>query len=90
MRPVLLCYAVLALSGLAVSQDLKIREEAVQLLERADAVSTSPKLPNLERVDTFQVFGDSGTKEGSFTRVVIQGVGRRDEYTLGDYDLVNV
>jgi len=41
-------------------------------------------------VDTFRVFGDTGTKEGSFTRLVIQGTGRREEYTLADYDLVNV
>jgi TonB family protein len=90
MRPALALLAVLALSGLALPQDLKIREEAVRLLERANAVSSSPKLPNLERVDNFRVFGDSGTKEGSFTRVVIQGVGRREEYRFGDYELLNI
>jgi len=90
MRPALTFFAVLTLSGFALAQDFKIREEAVRLLERANAVSSSPKLPNLERVDNFRVFEESGSKEGSFTRVVIQGVGRRDEYVLGDYDLVNV
>lgn len=90
MRPAWLIFAVIAFSGIALCQDLKIREEAVRLLEHANAVSSSPKLPNLERVDTFRIFGDSGITEGSFSRVVIQGVGRRDEYILGDYDLVNV
>jgi hypothetical protein len=41
-------------------------------------------------VDTFRAFGDSGVKEGSFSRVVIQGIGRREESTFGDYRLVNV
>src|SRR3984885_10871932 len=74
----------------AFSQDIKVREEAVLLLERAQQASRAPKLPNLERVDTFRTFGDAGIKEGSFSRMVIQGVGRRDEYTLGDYRLLNV
>jgi TonB family protein len=33
---------------------------------------------------------DSVTQQGSFTRVVVQGTGRRDEYNLGDFHLVNV
>jgi len=89
MRRAILVIVVFYCS-VSFSQDLKVREEAVRLLEHANAVSSSPKLPNLERVDTFQVLGESGAKEGSLTRVVIQGVGRRDEYKLGDYDLVNV
>ncbi len=90
MRPAMKVLPVILLSTFALTQDLKIRQEAVQLLERGNSVSTSPKLPNLERVDTFRAFGDSGTKEGSFSREVIQGVGRRDELRLGDYDLLNI
>jgi TonB family protein len=90
MKPSLALLAVLAVPTLCFSQDVKVREEAVRLLERANAVSSSPNLPNLERVDTFRMFGDAGVKEGSFTRQVIQGVGRRDEYISGDYDVVNV
>ncbi len=81
---------VLLLLPLSYSQDLKVREEAVRLLERANAVSSSPKLPDLERVDTFRAFSDGGVKDGSFSRVVIQGVGRREEYRFGEYDLLNV
>lgn len=71
-------------------QDIRVREEAVHLLERANLVSSSPKLPNLERLDTFRVFGDAGVQDGSFSRTVIQGVGRREEFVLGDFHLTNV
>lgn len=81
---------VLSLSGSSAAQDLKLREEAVRLLERANAISSSPKLPNLERVDIFRAFDEAGVQEGSFSRVVIQGTGRREEYSFGDYHLVNV
>jgi len=81
---------VFVASSIGFSQDIKVREEAVRLLEKASAVSSPAKLPNLERVDTFRAFGDAGVKDGSFSRTVIQGVGRRDEYVLGDYHLLNV
>jgi Gram-negative bacterial TonB protein C-terminal len=72
------------------AQDVKVRERAEHLLERANAVSSSPHLPNLERIDTFRVFEDGSVKEGSFSHVVMQGTGRRDEYTFADYHLLNV
>ncbi len=90
MKPALALLLVLSIAGISASQDLKVREEAIRLMERANAVSSSPKLPNLERVDTFRVFGDAGAQEGSFSRVVIQGTGRREEFSFGDYHLVNV
>jgi len=75
----------------AAGQDPQLRGEAVQLLERANGVSMSPKLPNLERTDVFHVL-DTGSpvREGIFTRVVIQGVGRREETTFGDYHTITV
>jgi TonB family protein len=49
------------------------------------------KLPDLERIDSFRVFGpDQAVKDGTFTRVVIQKTGRRDETTFGDYHVVDV
>lgn len=81
---------VFALSHIGLSQDVKVREEAVRLLERASLISSPPNLPNLERVDTFRAFGETGAKEGSFSRMVIQGVGRREESIFGDYHLLNV
>src|SRR5258708_20233438 len=70
---------------------MTLRGRAIALLERAHAVSISPNLPNLERVDTFQVFDpNAGAREGSFSRVVVQGLARREEITFGDYRLVQV
>ena len=75
----------------AFAQDPEVRREAVQLLERANGVSLSPKLPNLERVDTFRVFdSSSGPQEGAFTRVVVQGTGRREESRFGAYHSLNI
>jgi TonB family protein len=91
MRPTLLLVSLLLLSPSVFAQDVKVRQEATQLLERANAVSASPHLPNLERVDTLRVFDpDSPAQEGSFSRVVVQGTGRRDEVNLGNYHLVNI
>ena len=76
---------------LTFTQDVGLRSRAVSLLERAHAVSMAPNLPNLERVDTFQVFDPGATaREGTFTRVVIQGNGRREETTFGDYHFTQV
>lgn len=73
------------------AQDPGVRTAAVQLLERANGLSMSPNLPNLERTDVFQVFDTSSpVREGTFTRRVIQGVGRRDETTFGGYHATNV
>ena len=75
----------------AFAQDQEVRREAIQLLEHASAVSMSPKLPNLERVDTFRVFDTgSGPREGTFTRVVVQGTGRRDESFFGEYHSLDI
>jgi hypothetical protein len=90
MKLVLAALVVLIATLTGFAQDVKVREQAEQLLERANTVSSSPHLPDLERIDTFRVFGEGDVKEGSFTSVVVQGTGRRDEYTYGDYHLLNV
>jgi len=92
MKPTLfLLISLFCASAFVPGQDVKVRQEALQLLERAHAASTSPHLPNLERVDTFRVSGgDSPAQEGNFSRVVVQGTGRRDEMNLGGYHLVNI
>jgi hypothetical protein len=91
MKLALLLVSLLLLFPSLFAQDVKVRQEAMQLLERAHAASTSPNLPNLERVDTFRVFDPSlPTQEGSFSRMVVQGTGRRDEFNFGEYHLVNV
>jgi hypothetical protein len=91
MKRVLALLALVFASVLSFSQDIRVREEAVLLLEKANAASTGVRLPNLERIDTFRVFGsDPAIKEGTFTRVVIQGTGRREETTFGDYHVIDV
>lgn len=90
MKSAVALLILLVISNPGFGQDVKVREQAEHLLERANAVSSSPHLPNLERIDTFRIFEDGAVKEGSFTRVVVQGTGRRDEYTYGDYHLLNV
>jgi len=90
MKSALALLTLLVVTTPALSQDVKVREQAEHLLERANAVSSSPHLPNLERIDTFRVFEGGAVKEGAFTRVVVQGTGWRDEYTFGDYHLLNV
>jgi TonB family protein len=91
VKSALALFVAFIASSLSLSQDVQVREQATRLLEKANAVSTAPNLPNLERTDTFQVFGpDSGVREGTFSRVVIQGVGRREETAFDDYHVVNV
>lgn len=91
MKQVLSLLTLVAVPVLSFCQDIRVREEAVHLLEKANAVSTPVKAINLERTDTFRVFGsDPAVKEGTFTRVVIQGIGRREETTFGDYHVLDV
>src|SRR5258705_2123518 len=91
MKRFLLLLLLSFISASSYTQDMTLRGRAIALLQRAHAVSISPNLPNLERVDTFQVFDPkAGAREGSFSRVVVQGLGRREETTFGDYHLVEV
>lgn len=83
--------ASLLLTTALNAQDVELRRQAVQIVERATAVSSSPNLPNLERVDAFRLFDTSSpVREGSFTRVVVQGAGRREETTFGDYHRLDI
>lgn len=91
MTRVLAFFTLVVAAVLSPAQDIRVRVEAVHLLERGNAVTTPVKLPDLERIDSFQVFGpDTAVKGGTFTRVVIQGTGRRDETTFGDYHFLEV
>jgi Gram-negative bacterial TonB protein C-terminal len=91
MKTALALVTLVVISVVSPAQDIRVREQAIQLLEKAKAATTPVSLPNLERTDTFRVFGSDATvREGMFTRVVIQGTGRRDETTFGDYHLVQV
>jgi hypothetical protein len=91
MKAILTFLAILSAPHLFFAEDVQLRQEAVRLLERAHAASLAADLPNLERTVTFRVFNSaSADQEGTFTRVVVQGTGTRDEITFGDYHLINV
>jgi len=73
------------------AEDVKLREEAVRLLERANQVSLPGAVPNYEEVVTFRVrYPDGTSKEGSYSRVASGAAGYREEYTFGDYHFVLV
>lgn len=71
-------------------QDPDLRSEAVQLMEMAHKASISPDPPNYEQTVTFRVLDGSSTQEGTFTRVEVQGTGRRVEIHFGDFHATNV
>lgn len=76
---------------IGIPQDVSLREQAVSLIERAHAASLPPSFPNYEYSGTFRLLDtSSAAREGSYTRVTVQGAGMREEITLGDYHAVNV
>jgi hypothetical protein len=69
------------------AEDVKLRENAVNLIERANALSLVGGFRDYEQVVTF-TFHDlltGSTKNGTFTRKSAGSDGRRDELTYGDY-----
>ena len=95
MKPALPLIFLLVAAAIAPTpaypQEPDLRTQAVILLEKANSVSMAPDLPNLERTDTFHVSDtNSRARDGYFSRVVIQGVGRREETTFGDYRIISV
>jgi TonB family protein len=87
---ILSLFVLLGSARPSYAQDVKVREAAEHFLERANRLSTSPHLPNLERIVTFRVSENGAVKNGLVTRVVVQGTGRRDEYTYGNFHLLDV
>jgi Gram-negative bacterial TonB protein C-terminal len=74
-----------------LAEDVKLREEAVRLLERANEVSLPGSVPNYEQVVSFRVHNlDGTTKEGSYSREAAGAAGYREEETFGDYHAVSV
>ena len=74
-----------------VAEDMKLRDQAVQLMEAANAVSLPGALKNYEQVVSFRVHEPDGSvKEGSITRTSAGADGHRDEFTFGDYHKVIV
>jgi TonB family protein len=91
MKSTLTLVALALTATFSYAQDPQLRAQAIEMLEHANQVSFSPSWPDLERVETFQVLdAASGPQEGSFSRVTIQGTGRREEFKFGSYHTINV
>jgi TonB family protein len=94
-RLVLLSLAVSSLHSLpAYAEDVKLRESAVALIERANQVSLPGTVANFEQVVTFRVhYPDGSTKEGTYSRIgAAKGMASsyREERTFGDYHAITV
>jgi len=91
MKPAFGLLAFLLVPCVSFGQDLQLRQQAVSLLERANAVSVSPSFPSLERSVTFRVLDSAtGPQQGTFIRMVVRGSGRRDEVTFGSFHMLNI
>lgn len=88
LRSFLLFSLVVMLASASVrAEDVKLRENAVNLIERANALSLIGGFRDYEQVVTF-TFHDlltGASKNGAFTRTSAGADGRRDEFTYGDY-----
>lgn len=83
--------ALFLIPGISFGQNLQLRQQAVTLLERANSVSLPPNFPSLERKVTFRVLDSStGAQQGTFTRVIVRGSGRRDDITFGSFHMLNI
>lgn len=85
-------FAILSCRAPLLAEDVKLREQAVHLLEVANAMSLTGGLRNYEQLVTFTVHDSltGSVKEGTFNRVSAGADGRRDEFTFGDYHAVIV
>ena len=91
LRLVFLIGTLCVTSASLRAEDVKLREQAVQLMEVANAVSLPGALPSYEHTVTFRVHEPDGTvKEGKFTRVSAGPAGHRDEIIFGDYHAIIV
>ena len=93
-RIICLFFALPSLIPWAHSEDVKLREAAVALLERATNVSLPGTVANYEAVVTFRVhYPDGSTKDGTYTRVAVGTPGNtaeRDEETFGEFHGIRV
>jgi hypothetical protein len=83
--------AILACGILLQAEDIKLREQAVQFLEMANAVSLPGALRNYEQTVTFRFHEPDGTvKEGTYSRFSSGASGFREEVTFGVHHTVTV
>src|SRR5260370_39312541 len=70
-----------------LAEDVKLREQAIHLMEVANAVSLTGGLGNYEQTVTFTVHDvrNGSVKEGTFSELSAGGGWRPGEVTLMDY-----
>jgi hypothetical protein len=89
MRNCRVCYCllvILVLTTVLPAEDVKLREQAVQLLELANAVSLPGALKNYKQSVTFRFHElDGSVKDGTFTKVYVSASQYRTESSFGDY-----
>jgi hypothetical protein len=74
-----------------IAEDVKLREEAVRLMERANQASLPGAVPNYEQTVTFSVHYPDGTsKAGTYSRVAKGAAGYREEVSFGDFHAIAV
>jgi hypothetical protein len=74
-----------------VAEDVKLRQEAVQVLEHAGVMSTPAMRPVSETDATFRWFNsEGGAQDGTLTTITSPGMGQRTEWRFGDFHLVNI
>src|ERR1700739_4041126 len=86
----LVALAVLLLSSLAAAEDPQLRETAVALLEKANAVSAPAVWPPYDSVVTFRYFSSQGVKDGQEALTWLSPRQFRIETRFGDFHLINV
>ncbi len=87
-----LAVCAVAAFGIPVrAQDMNVRVEAVQLMERAYAVSSSTKaLPDYREDITFRTYApDGATKDGTYS-TIFSGQIERSEILYGDFHIVTL
>jgi hypothetical protein len=74
------------------AEDVRLREQAVQLMERANAASLLAGFRDYEQVVSFSFHDllDGRIKTGTFSRTSAGSDGHRDEFTFGDYHAMSV
>jgi TonB family protein len=81
---------VLSLWFDCAAQDVRLRQEAETLLERADSLSTPRQFHSYEQIITFRSISPAGAQPGRFTSVVQGPRAYRDEYEFDGFRLLVV
>lgn len=79
-------------SGSLRAEDVKLRQTAMQMLERANAASTTPTRPKFEHIINFRVYASDANQagQGQLKMIWAGPTERRNDTSFGDFHLVNI